>query len=257
VAAPHADEVSVLRCGDGMSPDPDSLRAAMQSGSPDWVLVVHHEAMTGLLNPLDAIVRASAAQGAHVLVDAVGSFGVHPVDGGPDVVCFSSDKALGADPGLAGFFWRRELRPVYIDTVGGPDSRRRPSVGYPIARPPAGYALGAPPDVDPAALFSLERAVHPVLAYSRPVRCRRAAEQVWSAGSRHFRPLLPRASRSHLLTAFLLDGRDPAELARRAAALGQPILPGQAWLAGQVFRVPHVGSLTTDEAEELFSSLAR
>jgi alanine-glyoxylate transaminase/serine-glyoxylate transaminase/serine-pyruvate transaminase len=66
--------------------------------------MVHVETSTGVLNPVDTLAAIAREHDALVIVDAVSSFGGHPIDvGGWDIdVCYScSQKCLGAPSGLA------------------------------------------------------------------------------------------------------------------------------------------------------------
>ncbi|HKY33971.1 MAG TPA: alanine--glyoxylate aminotransferase family protein [Candidatus Polarisedimenticolia bacterium] len=93
--------------GASVPPGPveDALRRA--DGPVKVVSLVHAETSTGVLQPLDDIVRLARRAGALVLVDAVTSLGGMPlaVDavGGSGIdVCYSgTQKCLGSPPGLA------------------------------------------------------------------------------------------------------------------------------------------------------------
>lgn len=86
------------------------------------VAIVHAETSTGVLQPLDAIVRAARDSDTLVVVDAVTSLGAHPVavdDRGIDVCYSGTQKCLSCPPGLAPVtFGARALEAV--------DGRRSP-----------------------------------------------------------------------------------------------------------------------------------
>ena len=66
--------------------------------------MVHAETSTGVLNPIEALARIAREHGALTIVDAVTSFGGHPLDvGGWEIdACYScTQKCLGAPSGLA------------------------------------------------------------------------------------------------------------------------------------------------------------
>jgi len=70
----------------------------------DLLSVVHGEAANGALNPLGEIVALARARGALTVVDAVASFGAHPlaVDAlGIDIVAIGPQKALGGPAALS------------------------------------------------------------------------------------------------------------------------------------------------------------
>jgi alanine-glyoxylate transaminase/serine-glyoxylate transaminase/serine-pyruvate transaminase len=87
----------------------ETLDSARRSGAPARaVCLVHAETSTGVLQPLDDIVRLTHAHGAIVVVDAVTSLGgvALDVDGagggeGIDLSYSGAQKCLGAPPGLA------------------------------------------------------------------------------------------------------------------------------------------------------------
>ena len=68
------------------------------------VLVVHGETSTGVLNPVEEIARAVKARRRLLVVDAVSTAGVAPLETegwGIDALVTASQKGLGAPPGLA------------------------------------------------------------------------------------------------------------------------------------------------------------
>jgi alanine-glyoxylate transaminase/serine-glyoxylate transaminase/serine-pyruvate transaminase len=88
----------------GRACDPDDVRQALASAPVDLVAIVHAETSTGVLNPVSELAAVAHEHGALVLVDAVTSFGGHPLDVGAwDIdVCYScTQKCLGAPAGLA------------------------------------------------------------------------------------------------------------------------------------------------------------
>jgi alanine-glyoxylate transaminase/serine-glyoxylate transaminase/serine-pyruvate transaminase len=88
----------------GRACDPDALRRALDASAADIVAMVQAETSTGVLNPVDRLAPIARDRGALVLVDAVTSFGGHPLDvGGWGVdACYScTQKCLGAPSGLS------------------------------------------------------------------------------------------------------------------------------------------------------------
>jgi alanine-glyoxylate transaminase/serine-glyoxylate transaminase/serine-pyruvate transaminase len=88
----------------GRACDPESLHRALAANPADLVALVHAETSTGVLNPVDRLATIAREHGALVLVDAVTSFGGHPLDVGRSGidVCYScTQKCLGAPSGLA------------------------------------------------------------------------------------------------------------------------------------------------------------
>ena len=92
----------------GRAVDPQAVRAALRDGKADVVACVHAETSTGVLNPVQEIAAIAHEHGALVLVDAVTSFGGHPIDvvgWGLDAVYSCTQKCIGAPSGMAPIAW--------------------------------------------------------------------------------------------------------------------------------------------------------
>jgi 2-aminoethylphosphonate-pyruvate transaminase len=219
----------------------EEFASVLRGEHPDWVAVVHHETTTGLLNPLDQIAQLCATEGVRLFVDAVSSLGAHPIDPRADVVCFNSSKCLESLPGIAGIFWRSALtlhRTVPVLDVGA-------------------YAHGMASTPNVQAYVALDIALDLLASEDRPQRYERLAHHVWKAGGTKFKLFLPQADRSHVLTAFRLDGHSIDELFTRAYDQGFVIYPGQARLRGEIFRVANMGArIDVTAIDHLFEVLA-
>jgi 2-aminoethylphosphonate-pyruvate transaminase len=227
--------------GLGRPVDLDQLASALRQHRPAWLAMVHHETTTGLLNPLADVAAQCEDVGARLFVDAVSSFGAHPVDPRADVVCFNSSKCLEGLPGIAGVLWRSDL----------PVRRTVPVLDV------AAYSHGMASTPNVQAFVALDIALDLLAAEDRPARYERLARHVWSVGGERFELLLDEAQRSNVLTSFRLGGRTIEELFTRAYERGMVIYPGQAQLRHEIFRVANMGALI-DEAviEQLFDVLA-
>jgi len=64
----------------GRACNPEVLRAALKASPADLVCLVHAETSTGVLNPLRELAAIAREHGALTIVDAVTSFGGHPLD---------------------------------------------------------------------------------------------------------------------------------------------------------------------------------
>jgi 2-aminoethylphosphonate-pyruvate transaminase len=219
----------------------EELAALLRRERPDWLAIVHHETTTGLLNPLEPIAELCDTEGVQLFVDAVSSFGAHPIDHRADVVCFNSSKCLESLPGIAGVFWRSGLtlhRTVPVLNVGA-------------------YAHGMASTPNVQAYVALDIALDLLAGEDRAGRYERLARHVWKAGGTRFELFLDEADRSHVLTAFRLGGRTIDELFTRAYERGLVIYPGQAQLRGEIFRVANMGALMDVAAiDHLFEVLA-
>lgn len=88
----------------GRACDPASVTRALESQRHDIVAVVHGETSTGVVNPVEAIVRIARGHDALTIVDAVTTLGGVPVTTGrwDADACYScTQKGLGAPSGLA------------------------------------------------------------------------------------------------------------------------------------------------------------
>ncbi|MBS1819014.1 MAG: alanine--glyoxylate aminotransferase family protein [Acidobacteria bacterium] len=89
----------------GRACDPAALEAALKAaGRVDIVAMVHAETSTGVLNPVRELAAIARRHDALVLVDAVTSFGGHPLEIGAwgiDAAYSCTQKCLGAPSGLA------------------------------------------------------------------------------------------------------------------------------------------------------------
>jgi aspartate aminotransferase-like enzyme len=81
----------------------DVVRETLEHAEFDVVSVVHAEAATGVVNPLEEIAAAAHAAGAVVLVDAVASVGAEPLpidDWDLDLVMLGTQKAMSGPAGV-------------------------------------------------------------------------------------------------------------------------------------------------------------
>jgi alanine-glyoxylate transaminase/serine-glyoxylate transaminase/serine-pyruvate transaminase len=88
----------------GRACDPDALRRSLQSSKADVVAMVHAETSTGVLNPVREMAAVAREHGALTIVDAVTSYGGHPLDVGGwglDAVYSCTQKCLGGPAGMA------------------------------------------------------------------------------------------------------------------------------------------------------------
>lgn len=92
-------------------PDPAELARRLRADpSIADVVLVHCETTSGILNPLDRIADAVAAEGRGLIVDAMSSYGAIPIDlrhTPIDAVIASSNKGLEGAPGIGLVLLRR------------------------------------------------------------------------------------------------------------------------------------------------------
>lgn len=88
----------------GTAPDPEQVQKAVAGKQLKLLAVVHSETSTGVLTPLEPLVKIAHDAGALIVVDAVSSLGgiALETDGWSlDVVYSGSQKCLACPPGLA------------------------------------------------------------------------------------------------------------------------------------------------------------
>ena len=100
----YGAEVTRVNVAWGRAADPRDLAAALDKTPADLVALVHAETSTGVLNPVQQLAAVAREHKALVLVDAVTSFGGHPLkvgEWGIDAAYSCTQKCLGAPSGLA------------------------------------------------------------------------------------------------------------------------------------------------------------
>jgi len=97
-------KVHVIEKPYGEAFDPSEVRDAVKKHAPKVVGIVHAETSSGVLQPLEEIVKIVHEAGALIVVDAVTSLGCVPVmtdEWGLDVVFSCTQKGLSCPPGMA------------------------------------------------------------------------------------------------------------------------------------------------------------
>jgi 2-aminoethylphosphonate-pyruvate transaminase len=105
--------VSALDWREDQQVDPRALEAALRRSSAiDYVVVVHCETTSGVLNDVAAIGGVTKAHDRHLIIDGMSAFGAIPIDPGSvpfDALVASSNKCLEGVPGLAFALIRKQL----------------------------------------------------------------------------------------------------------------------------------------------------
>ena len=243
----------------GWAAAPDEVRERLGAGDYKAVLLTHNETSTGVMNPiadLAAAVRA-AAPDALILVDTVSSLGAVPFDmdgWGIDVVATGSQKAWMAAPGLA-MVAASERAWAAMETAKMPRfylDLRRHREAIADGETPWTPAIAVAFQVDEGIRLMNEEGQAAVFA--RHIACAAATQAGLQALG--FELFADPAHRSRTVTAaHIPDGLDwkafYAELKRRGLILAG----GQARLAGKVFRVGHLGSVSVDEIVDALETL--
>ena len=106
-------QFAALRFRETEPVDITAVKAALEADPEiDTVIFVHCETTTGVLNPLEAIVKLAKAQGKKVLVDAMSSFAGYEINMPGleiDALAASANKCLEGAPGLSFVIAKKSL----------------------------------------------------------------------------------------------------------------------------------------------------
>jgi aspartate aminotransferase-like enzyme len=236
----------------GKAAEPDLIREAL-SEHPAYraVLLTHNETSTGVMNPiadLAAAIREMAPE-ALILVDSVSGLGAVPFEmdaWGVDLVVTGSQKAWMAAPGLA-MIAASERGWAATETARMPrfylDLRsHRESAA--AGQTPFTPAIGVVYQVDEG--LRLMQAEGKDGIYARHEACAAASQAGLQAlGFELFAD--PRYASKTVTAAKLPDGHDWKAFNGAIKSHGVVLAGGQGKLAGKIFRLGHLGSVTVDE----------
>lgn len=104
---------TLFETGEVEPPDPAKLGATL-AADPDitHVVAVHCETTSGILNPIEEIAAVTKDAGRRLIVDAMSTFGILPLDVtelGCDALVASSNKCLEGVPGIGFVIAKREV----------------------------------------------------------------------------------------------------------------------------------------------------
>ncbi len=231
-------EVHAIDLKMGEYPSVKEIEVLCNKNKYDWITMVHHETSTGILNPIEDICNIGEKYSIKIFVDAVSSFGAHPVDRRADVICFNSNKCLESIPGAAIVIWKKEL------------SISRLVVPYFNLYNYIEDKIPSTPNTN--AIVALDTALDILIEEDRHGRYQRLAAYIREVGSKYF-DLFLKDNYSNVLTSFLID-RDRSEKIHQVAKdngfiLYDGVVPDQ-------FRICNLGSLVNEkEIERLFNCL--
>jgi len=235
----------------GYAARPDEVRERLRGGDYRAVLLTHNETSTGVMNPipeLAAAIRAEAPE-ALILVDSVSALGAVPFEmdaWGCDLVVTGSQKAWMAAPGLA-MVAASERAWAAMETARMPrfylDLRKHRESGK-SGETPWTPAIAVVYQVDEG--LRLMAAEGPANVFARHEACAAATRAGLEALG--FELFADAANRSKTVTAARIpDGLDWKGFNGEVKRRGVVLAGGQGKLAGKVFRVGHLGSVTVDE----------
>ncbi len=261
IARAFGVEVSVLEVPSGQALDPDQVEQVLR-GDPSLqtVFFTHNETSTGVLNPLQALVRAvrNVRPEALVLVDgisSVGSVDIRPEEWGCDVVVAGSQKGWMVPPGLAFVSvsqraWERQAISTsprfYFDWA---EARRYAARGETPWTPTVSlfYALQVG--------LELMRKEGLAQIFARHERLARYTREGLSdldvrllADPRHASPTVT--------TAYLPEGvNGKALLSTLEEKHGVVLAGGQGDLSGRIFRIGHMGMVDEKDLDGVLRAL--
>jgi aspartate aminotransferase-like enzyme len=252
IASTYGAEVTRLDVPWGRAADPDALAAALREGGP-WraVLLTHNETSTGVMNPIAELAAAvkDVAPAALILVDGVSGVGAVPFrqdDWGLDVVVSGSQKSWMAAPGMA--FASLSDRAWEAGTTA-----RMPRYYLDLARHRESQASGQTPWTPAVAVvFQLDVAVALMrdegsqAIFARHAACAAATRAGLDAlGFRLFSE--PEHASQTVTCVHLPDDLDWKAFNGQLKPRKLVVAGGQGRLAGKVFRIGHLGTVTLDE----------
>ncbi|HXG40388.1 MAG TPA: alanine--glyoxylate aminotransferase family protein [Candidatus Limnocylindrales bacterium] len=262
IAAAYGAAVDRLEIEWGRAAEPDDLRRALASQPADGyraILVTHNETSTGVINPLSELARVAreGAPDALLLVDGVSGVGAVPFEQdawGLDLVVSGSQKSWMAAPGIA-------LVSVGPRAWAAAETARMPRFYFDLAAHRKSAAAGQTPWTPAVAvLFQLDVALGlmaaegPEAVFRRHAECAAATRAGLEAlGFELFAD--PRHASPTVTAARVPDGLDWKAFNAVLRERGLVVAGGQGKLAGQVFRIGHLGDVTVDDIRSALAVL--
>jgi len=260
-ARAYGVDVVEMRIDDGQAADPEHIATTLGANADiETLFVTHNETSTGVLNPLEDIVRAARQVRPEllVLVDGISSIGsvpVQPEAWGLDVVVAGSQKGWMVPPGLSFVAisrraWDRQRRAtlprMYFDWALHHKAAKTGSTPW---TPAVGLFFALQAALELMRTEGLER------IFERHVRlgdyCRGALADLGLAllaDSRHASPTVT--------TAYLPSGTDAKALLKRLHDRHNVVLAGgQGRLDGKIVRIGHLGWVDENDIAQAVRAL--
>uniref|UniRef100_A0A7C1JGY0 2-aminoethylphosphonate--pyruvate transaminase n=1 Tax=Caldilinea aerophila TaxID=133453 RepID=A0A7C1JGY0_9CHLR len=253
-------DVVEVRSFENAPVDVNALAATLaQDNAITHVAVVHCETTTGVMNPIDAVGTVTARFGRSLIVDAMSSFGAYPVDlagWGVDYLISSANKCIEGVPGFA----------FVLARIAALQATR----GY--ARSISLDLLAQYEGLERDGQFRFTPPVHAILAFHQALVELEAEGGVVGRGARYrrnyettlrgmmalgFRPYVPEAYRSYIITSFYYPAHPNFDFQRFYHLLserGCVIYPGKLSHA-DCFRIGHIGRLEIADVENLLCAV--
>ncbi len=251
IAEVYGAEVTRLDVEWGQAAVPAAVRAAAaEIPGLKAVLLTHNETSTGVTNDIPALAAAvrDAAPDALILVDAISALGAVPfaMDAwGLDLVVTGSQKAWMSAPGMA-------MAAVGPRAWAAGETATMPRFYLDLKRHRDTAAAGETPWTPAVAvMYQVDEGLRLMQAEGEGVFARHAAAQAMTrAGLRAlgFELLAADDVASKTVTAaWIPDGLDWKAFNGSLKRQGLVLAGGQGKLKGKIFRLGHLGSVTTDD----------
>ncbi len=226
---------------------PEAVESAIAAARTDIVALVHAESATGILNPLTEIAALARAGNAVLVVDAVASFGGHPLDVdalSAGIVVVGPQKSVGGSAGTSAL----SVSPAAWALIEAPAAPAPSTLSLlELKRGWIDTGRGVLPGM-PSALefFSLAAALDRIEAEGLDTviaRHTRAGEATRAAIEALGLPLwVPAAGASNLVTAGPMPpGVSAADLVGHVDAFDAAIAPGVGEAGQRLVRLNHTG----------------
>ncbi len=256
IARAYGADLTTLAVEHGKAAEPAAVGAQLRemaaSGKPaSAVLVTFNETSTGVTNPLEEIAREihQCAPDALILVDAVSGLGAIPLEmdaWGLDVVTTGSQKSWMVPPGLS-------MVALSSRAWAAVDQSTMPRFYFDLKLHRDALAKGETPWTPAISVaFALDEGIKLIEAegypqiYARHAACAAAARAGLQAlGIRLLAD--PHVASNTVTSAWLPDGVEWSALTRACRSRGLVLAGGQGPLTGKIFRVGHLGSVSTDD----------
>ena len=262
IARIYGADVTKIEVEWGQAADPAVLREALEA-APGYraVLLTHNETSTGVMNPIAALaaVIRDVAPETLILVDSVSGLGAVPFQmdaWGVDVVVTGSQKAWMAAPGLA-------MIAASPRAWTAMETATMPRVYLDLRAHRESHASGQTPWTPAiAVLYQVDEGIRLMTAegaegvFARHEACAAAARAGLLALG--FELLADQLHASRTVTAALVpEDLDWKAFNTSLKQHGLVLAGGQGKLAGTIFRLGHLGSVTLEEILGALSVLER
>ena len=259
VAEVYGAAVTRLEVDWGRAPEPGAVReAAAAIAGLKAVLLTHNETSTGVTSDIPALAAAvrEAAPDALILIDAISALGAVPFamdEWGLDLVVTGSQKAWMSAPGMA-------FAAVGPRAWAAAETARMPRFYLDLKRHRDTQVNGESPWTPAVAvMYQVDEGLRLMEAEGEGVFSRHAACAAMArAGLRAcgFELLAADDVASRTVTAaWIPDGLDWKTFNAGLKRRGLVLAGGQGRLKGRIFRLGHLGSVTTDDVLAAISVL--